>query len=712
MKKFNKIYFYSIFLIFLKFFIIAHAQDNLPKPVAASNVIISDVSTSSLKISWEPAINTDYYNIYRESQDYYQYGIFIGSTSQNFFIDRTVLPNSKYSYAVESVNSFYNENIKPTKFGNYGAMSFAQPSFVYTKPLPYYDFYLYYYGPLNVYRGYTIYIGVGIKTLSSTTQNVYVNLITPPEIAATITDYYHRDSRGLFVYQPSNSRTAIKVTTFPTTPLGDYKIRFIAESQDKLIKKEILIPVKVIDLPNLNSKPLPVLPSLPFKSLWEENMIKFGKKLCHFEPCCGYELNNWYYDGLRTFYNILDYTRDAYWLECISVVRTNPNPKLHADSNGNPLNSYRDHIWSRISQGSETMWGWRVFTQGLTIDYQRTHDWLSKYAALFLINKSAYVNHLRMHRYWDLVSSVVSREVAYVINAFLDGIKLNNPRNDELKVYVDMALGHLDQWFDQPNSPVPYVQPFMFGLTAEALITYYEEYEKDPRILIAIKKGLDWIWENMLYQEIRSRWENYPTTSKGYSFLLISHPNIGEGYKATIGGNPDLNLMIAPAYAWYYHLTGDEEYIRRGDLLFETGAKGAWLERGKHFNENYRWSFKYLEWRDGYKLTPYIPPTSSFLSDYRQYLKIALFSDNYNPQSGNIITYRAILKNISTTTLIRTKFSFPLFSDQKYVEDSAYLTINNIKYRSISYRPHQLIILIPYLSPQQQATLIWKMIKK
>ncbi len=693
------------------FFVLSFAQSQV-KPGVVSNIRISDITTSSLKIFWEPASNTDYYNIYRESQDYYEFGTFIGSTTNNFFIDRTVLPNSGYYYAVESVNSFYNENTKPTKFGNYGSMSFATPSPVYTKPLDYYDFHLYHYGPINVYRGYEIYVGVGIKTLSSTTQNVYVSLVTPPGVTATITDFYARNSRGLFVYKPSNSRTAIKITTFSTTPLGEYKIKFIAESEDKLVKKEILIPIKVIELPVLYSKSKSSLYPLPFKSLWESNMIKFGKKHCRFQDCCGYELNNWYYDGLRVFYNILDYTHDSYWLECISFVRTNPDPKKYIDeSNGEPLKSYRDHILSRISQGSETMWGWRVFTRGLTIDYQRTYDWISKQAALFLINKSAYVNHLRSHKYWDLVRSITSREVAYVINAFLDGIKLNNPRNDELKVYVNMALGHIDQWFNQPNSPLPYVQPFMFGLTAEALITYYEEYEKDPRIPIAIKQGLDWIWENMLFEETRSSWENYPTTSKGYSFLLISHPPIGEKYKAPIGGTPDLNLLIAPAFAWYYYLTGDEEYIKKGDLLFETAAKGAWLEKGKHFNQNYRWSFKYFEWRDGYKLTPYFPPTSPFLPDYRSYLKIALFADNYNPQSGDIITYQAILRNISTTTLIRTKFSFPLFSDQKYIQNSAYLTINNVKYYSISYRPHQLIISIPYLSPKQQITLTWKMRK-
>ncbi|MFN4151226.1 MAG: hypothetical protein ACK4IX_09805, partial [Candidatus Sericytochromatia bacterium] len=84
------------------------------------------------------------------------------------------------------------------------------------------------------------------------------------------------------------------------------------------------------------------------------------------------------------------------------------------------------------------------------------------------------------------------------------------------------------------------------------------------------------------------------------------------------------------------------------------------------------------------------PSDQQIITDLKKYFKISLFADNYDPQSGDIITYRAVLKNISTTTLIRTKFSLPLVSDQDYLPDSAYLKIFTTKYYSISYRPHQL----------------------
>ena len=58
----------------------------------------------------------------------------------------------------------------------------------------------------------------------------------------------------------------------------------------------------------------------------------------------------------------------------------------------------------------------------------------------------------------------------------------------------------------------------------------------------------------------------------------------------------DLNLLIAPAYAWLFKQTGTVTYRDKANALFAGGTK-AYLGDGKHFNQNYRWSFKYVEWR-------------------------------------------------------------------------------------------------------------------
>ena len=115
----------------------------------------------------------------------------------------------------------------------------------------------------------------------------------------------------------------------------------------------------------------------------------------------------------------------------------------------------------------------------------------------------------------------------------------------------------------------------MVGLMAEALIQYYEE-TKDPRVPPAIKAAADGLWARAWIPD-------------GNGFYYEStNPT-----KAA----PDLNLLIAPAYAWLYRLTGDPVYQQRGDLIFQGGVEGAWLEQGKQFSQNYRWSFDYVKWR-------------------------------------------------------------------------------------------------------------------
>ncbi len=67
-----------------------------------------------------------------------------------------------------------------------------------------------------------------------------------------------------------------------------------------------------------------------------------------------------------------------------------------------------------------------------------------------------------------------------------------------------------------------------------------------------------------------------------------------------VGTQPawELNMLIAPVYAWLYHQTGDATYRTRGDDVFRGGVVGAWLDGAKQFNQNYRWSFAYVAWRE------------------------------------------------------------------------------------------------------------------
>jgi len=116
--------------------------------------------------------------------------------------------------------------------------------------------------------------------------------------------------------------------------------------------------------------------------------------------------------------------------------------------------------------------------------------------------------------------------------------------------------------------------PFMFALTAEALIKWHEA-TGDPRVLPALKTGADWIWAKAWLPEKKAFVMELPGSESA----------------------ADLNLLTVPVYGWIYAQTGDKSYIDKGDQIFTGGVDGAWLDQGKQFNQNYRWSMDYLKWR-------------------------------------------------------------------------------------------------------------------
>jgi hypothetical protein len=291
-------------------------------------------------------------------------------------------------------------------------------------------------------------------------------------------------------------------------------------------------------------------PEVPIPQLrqWEENMKKFGLQHADERSKGVDESAVWYYDGERVFYQIADYTGDPQWNTFAQ----------------NSEETYRNYVF----QNNGKIGGWRIFPHGLFMDYKRTGDEESKRAALLLAKSSPFAMT------GGGVSEELSRETAYIIDAYLVAEALGEPRSPNLQKAVDYALGHIDQWFVK-NSSRNWA-PFMFGLTAEALIAYHDQVKPDPRILPAIKLGCDECWKRAWREKEQA------------FFYRADDP-------AT--GSPDLNLLVAPAYAWVYLQTGDTTYRDHGDKAFAGGVRGAYLPGGKQFSQNYRWSFDYVRWR-------------------------------------------------------------------------------------------------------------------
>jgi hypothetical protein len=281
-----------------------------------------------------------------------------------------------------------------------------------------------------------------------------------------------------------------------------------------------------------------------------------------------------YYDATRVFYQIGDYTGDARWVACAAKARA----------------AYRDGY---VFPNNGAVPGYWNFTTGLRMDYERTRDARSKSAVVTLSHKAAYAGDVSLQWTEDVMRS---REVAYSILSYLNAEAVGEPRRARLGDTIDQALDHVNQWFVAKSSraPIPfelvpaaagqyYIQPFMVGLTLQALISYWE-VTYDARVLPAVKTAIDALWSQAWVSSSQSFWyENW-----------VPHPSFTFPAKQ---GAPDLNLLIAPAFAWVYAQTGNTVYRDRGDQVFAGGVKGAFLGGAKQFNQNYMWSFDYIRWR-------------------------------------------------------------------------------------------------------------------
>jgi hypothetical protein len=240
---------------------------------------------------------------------------------------------------------------------------------------------------------------------------------------------------------------------------------------------------------------------------------------------------------------------------------------------------------------------------GLEMSYLRTGDPVALQAVNYMSSKGP----------WGIMyagSGLPSwlRATSYQMDAYLASEMAGQPRNIAfLPRMVDIELGYLDQVrnldFTNPNMQSFDGHPFFIGAAMEALIDYYEldvaeGNTPDARIPLEIKKTLDWLAANAYV----------PTThTLVYNFYdLPRDPSLVGG--ADFSGT-ELNNLVAPAYAWYWSLTGDAATLASGDDLFNHVFDSAsfynsggylgngWTWSAKDFNQVYKWSFDFVRWR-------------------------------------------------------------------------------------------------------------------
>ena len=447
-----------------------------------------------------------------------------------------------------------------------------------------FDFTLATFGPQRVTQGRPLYFVVTATPVSGTSPTMIPITVAglPAGATASFPDLAQTCCGTNQLYSMSSPvRTTIMINTLATTPVGAVTLTITVTAGT--VARSVSYPITVTAPPNAFSlQPYAAASSVPQLALWESNMTTYGQTFCtqltNTSLTFDQKLNTTYYDSQRVFYNIRDYTGGTTWETCALKAQS-----IYRDGYVTPNNGQVPGYWD--------------FPHGIFQSYIRVGDTTSQKAVGLLSRNAAYgtssVGNLN-----GMVSPALSREIFYHLMAYLFALAAGEPKNPVGEAYLELTLGYIDQWFVSKNyvvtgGDVPpaaigkfYTQPFMVGLAAEALIQYYETKSQDVRIPAAVKIAMDWLWANA-----------WNATNQAFSYDVYG-PAIGP-YQTSNNNAPDLNLLLAPAFAWLYKQTGDTTYRDRADAIFAGGVTRACPGcDGKHFNQQYRWSFDYLKWRN------------------------------------------------------------------------------------------------------------------
>ncbi len=283
---------------------------------------------------------------------------------------------------------------------------------------------------------------------------------------------------------------------------------------------------------------------IPALSQWKSNMVRYGRRHCDYLKQAGNtadaKLANTYYDQVRVFHQIAKYTGEDVWLDCARRARA----------------VYRDWYVFRNAGGVPGYWN---FTTGLRMDYELTKDPASRQAVILLSTSAAFSADSTPIEW--IIPVPLSREVAYALLAHQDAEALGAPPRPLRRQLRDIAYGHFAQWFGGATyrGSGRQFSPFIVALSAHSLIRDWEE-TRDPRCLPTLRQAADWLWSNA--------WDS---KAGGMAYDI-------NGIDGGTTGAVDLNLLIAPMYAFLYAETGDSKYRDQGDALFSAGVHHAFLE--------------------------------------------------------------------------------------------------------------------------------------
>jgi len=463
---------------------------------------------------------------------------------------------------------------------------------------------LYTQGPMNVYAGSDLYFGIQIAQLAGAHNNFYIHNYkgynngsdgvvravgaargkNPETISVHFScfesnpnnddsyDQYHNLQNNMgecwsgYYYE-----TSVRVRTSRNTAPGNYSVLVTLDDNGQNISTLYYFAVLPAPGPPAPRNSYP--PPIPGKSTWESYMTLLGHTWCdnlnngssrdslnaqgNFLTGWGWEQDAWYYDGGRVYQEIESYTNDPSWDHCALTLLDPYRQWILANNAAMPLHS--------------------IFAYGMEMNYWRTGDTTNSDALQYLATKNGGAN------YGGWVDPFWIRETAYMADVRIANELITSQRDRLLAKNIDKLLGDLDVVYMGRLGPE---HPFMVGLALETAIHYYDmtvaENHPDYRVPPMVKRAIDSLWRDY-----------YVPSTHAFRFTRWDMP--------TIDNWMVLNNLVAPAYAWYWNLTGDPLSLSRGDDLFqhEFDVPGDVTWSGKQFSQTYKWSFDFVRWRSG-----------------------------------------------------------------------------------------------------------------
>jgi len=566
------------------------AQSSNPPIISNINTISS--SSSSERITWTTNVPTDSAVFYGLTTGFGQITSITdtgGVTSHDVTIVG-VFPGQAYSFGIES------RAVAGGVVQDYNAAYYTSGSFIVANPpsTGTFDYYFSGVGPHNVTQGYPMYVAIYAGSLAGTASQrswkVHVTGIPPnsqvhwPDqqdngLAQGTVSTTTATNDTITWDKPTQTQFEIITNLGGTTPIGSYTLTVIATPNVGLAHS--FTWRMVVGSSTFTSSNPPSQPPVPLLSTYNSNMTSYGTKWSSQSCTAGSDQCIDFYDGEWVYQQIAQYTG---------------NVSTWSAAAGNSRTLYLTYL----SQNNGRLPGYWNFPHGLYNDCKSG----SAAAAASCTALHQLASNIAGTNMWasalPYADATNIREACYELSARrLDYDAGGGSTLTQIKQMLAYCVGDADQVV---NGTTSFEQPFMDGLAAEALIECYEDVNcgnnADPRIPLAIQQIADHIWQKA--------WLPWAGVNGAFVYNMFQW-QIGLNGNGRTNGGPfsaqleNLNLLIAPMYAWLYLKTGLSQYQLEGDTIWCSGVSDpapngiGWS--GKNFSQQYRWSVNYVNWR-------------------------------------------------------------------------------------------------------------------